>query len=393
MSTPFPASGTEDLQAAVEQVAVVAGKHVARTDADASFPTAALDAMRQSGLLGLLVPVEHGGLGGDLRSLIDTSIRLGRVDMSVAMIFAMHCQQVAALVNHGSDKLRQELLPEVAAGRLYLASVTTETGKGGHLLSAATPLGQRDGELVLDRLAPIVTGGDHADGFLITMRSPDAQSPHEVSLVYAHRHQLEVSGSGEWDPLGMRASHSVALHLAGRLPDHQIVGRNGDFRSISIQTFAPLAHLGWSACWLGTAAGALSRTVKMLRQSRKTAERDPLGSEFLLGRLAGARERLDSVHALLSHSCRTVETSSDLSTPRIQLLLNSLKITASEECYRAVDTLVDAVGMRHGYLRGSPTRLEQALRDLRSTTLNYHNDRLRLADGRLVFLDPEVTFA
>jgi acyl-CoA dehydrogenase len=49
--------------------------------------------------------------------------------------------------------------------------------------------------------------------------------------------------------------------------------------------------------------------------------------------------------------------------------------------------------MRHGYLRDSPTRLEQALRELRSAVLNHSNDRPHLADGRLALLDREVRFA
>ncbi|MER6528166.1 AMP-binding protein [Streptomyces sp. NPDC001508] len=52
----------------------------------------------------------------------------------------------------------------------------------------------------------------------------------------------------------------------------------------------------------------------------------------------------------------------------------------------------DAVGMRHGYLKDSPTGLERALRDLRSASLNYSNDRLHLVDGKLALLDPEVRF-
>jgi acyl-CoA dehydrogenase len=55
--------------------------------------------------------------------------------------------------------------------------------------------------------------------------------------------------------------------------------------------------------------------------------------------------------------------------------------------------LIDAVGMRHGYLKDSPTRLERTLRDLRSAPLNYSNDRLHLSDGRLALLDPEVRLA
>ncbi|MER7083628.1 Acyl-CoA dehydrogenase [Saccharopolyspora kobensis] len=378
--------------ALADQVAAVAEEHVAETDRDAVFPVAALEELRRTRLLGLLVPVEHGGLGGSVADVLRIGIRLGRVDMSLAMIFTMHCQQVAAVVRHAAEPLRSELLARLGSGAEYLASVTTEVGTGGHLLSAGSALRSDGAQLDVDRFAPIVTGGAHADGFLITMRAVEADSPNQVSLVYARRDQLTTEASGDWQPMGMRASHSIALQLTGAVPAHQVVGAPGGFADIAGSVFGPLAHLGWSAAWLGTAAGALSRVLRLLR-SPAGRKRFDVKSELLLTRLSTARQRLDSVHALLWRTEEMVRTTSDLSLPRNQLLLNALKITAAEQCHAAVDDLVDAVGLRHGYLKDSPTRLEQALRDLRSAALNYSNDRLHLADGRLALMDAEVRFA
>ncbi|MFE2375748.1 acyl-CoA dehydrogenase family protein [Streptomyces sp. NPDC059398] len=392
MSTEPSAAGPLDLTAALAEVAAVADEHAARTDREAEFPVEALDALRRTGLLGLMVPTAHGGLGGTVADLVVAARTLGRSDMSVGMIFAMHCQQAEAIVRYGDRALRDELLPGIAKGGIYLASVTTEAGKGGHLLSSQAGLTGSDGQLVIDRFAPVVTGGGYADGFLITMRSPDAVSDSEVSLVYAHRGQLSIGGSGEWQPMGMRASHSGSLRLSGSVPAHQVVGEHGEFREIAAQIFGPLAHLGWSAVWLGTAAGALSRVLRLLRSPAGRARTD-LTSELLLTRISRSRQRLETVHALLVRALTVVESGADLSAPARQLLLNALKITAADECYAAVDDLVTALGLRHGYLQDSPTRLERALRDLRSAALNYSNDRLHLADGRLALLDQGVNFA
>lgn len=391
--TPDPDTRTApDLAERAAAVARVAEEHLERTEHDAAFPTEALEEMRRTGLLGLLVPAADGGLGGTIGDLVDVSMILGRTDMSVAMIFTMHCQQSEAIVRYATSPLRGELLAQLAAGDLYLASVTTEAGKGGHLFKSYAPLQEGDDTLEIDRTAPIVTGGTVADGFLITMRSPRATADHHVSLVYAHRHQLRVESDGVWCPMGMRASHSLPLRLTGTIPAHQVVGDHGAFHRIAQGVFGPLAHLGWSAAWLGTAAGALSRVLRLLRDPAARG-RFQLGSELLMTRLSRARQRLDTVHALLRRTEQLVASGADLSGASSQLLLNNLKITAAEECHRAVDDLVDAVGLRHGYLQDSPTRLEKALRDLRSAVLNYSNDRLHLADGQLCLLDPDVRFA
>ncbi|MER7920797.1 MULTISPECIES: acyl-CoA dehydrogenase family protein [unclassified Streptomyces] len=386
------AEAAPSLAARLAEVVEVTEAHLADADRDAVFPLEALAALRRSRLLGLLVPVAYGGLGGTPRDLVRAAETLGRADMSVAMIFAMHCQQSAALVRHADERLAKAVLPRVAAGEIYLASVTTETGKGGRLTTADARLTEADGLLEIDRFAPVVTGGAHADGFLITMRAPGDATAHDVSLVYADRDQLTVAASGDWQPMGMRASHSAPLRLTGRVPARQVVGEPGHFHEIAAQVFGPLAHLGWSAAWLGTAAGALSRVLRLIRSPAGRARFD-ITSELLLTRLSRARQRLDSVHALLRQAVPVVESGEDLSRPPRQLLLNALKITASEQCLAAVDELVEAVGLRDGYLKDSPTRLELAVRDLRSAALNYHNDRLHLADGRLALRDPGVTFA
>ncbi|WP_052229625.1 acyl-CoA dehydrogenase family protein [Streptomyces sp. CT34] len=378
-----------DLAARVAAVTDAAEEHLAQSEREAAFPEEALAQMRRTRLLALLVPAADGGLGGTIADLVDVAMALGRTDMSVAMIFAMHCQQVEAIVRHAKPPLRDELLSLLASGDLYLASVTTEPGKGGHLFTSRAPLREADGSLDIDRMAPIVTGGTVADGFLITMRSPYATADHHVSLVYAHRRQLRVEATGQWCPMGMRASHSLPLALTGTIPAHQVIGEHGAFHQIAQSVFGPLAHIGWSAAWLGTACGALSRVLQLLR-APEGRKRFDLGSELLLTRLSRARQRLDGVHVLLRRAQDLVAREVDLSATSSQLLLNNLKIAAAEDCYAAVNDLVDAVGLRHGYLQDSPTRLEKALRDLRSAALNYSNDRLHLANGRLCLLDADV---
>lgn len=370
-------------------VLAVVAAHATRTDQTAAFPVEALDAMRSTGLLGLMVPVQDGGGGGTLDDLVEVTQRIAREDMSAAMIFTMHCQQVLTVVRYAGEQLRAELLPALGRGELYLASVTTERGKGGHLLASESPVETGGNQLHLDRDAPIVTGGTHADGFLITTLAPRATAPTQVSLVYAARDQLKVETHGSWNPLGMRATHSLPMRLIGSVPTHHVIGPEGGFRGMVTELFGPVAHLGWAAAWLGTAAGALSRVLRMMR-TPDGRRRFNTGSELMLTRLARIRADLDVVHALLRHTVAAIDTAGDVSATPVQLLINTLKVQAADRCFAAVHELVELGGLQHGYLRDSPLFLERALRDLRSASLNYGNDRLNLVNGALTLLDQEV---
>jgi acyl-CoA dehydrogenase len=211
--------------------------------------------------------------------------------------------------------------------------------------------------------------------------------------VYADVSDVSAQPLGGWDSLGMRATRSVPMRIVGSVPPENIVGEPGKFREIVVRTFGPLAHLGWAACWLGTAGGALARTVMLLRSPQERKRRD-LSSDLLRTRLSKIRQRLDVVHAMMAHATAVYRTgdTTTLGAPNAQLLMNALKVTASEQCLAAVDELIEVVGMRHGYLKDSSLALERALRDLRSAALNYSNDRLHAVDGALVLLDSEVRF-
>jgi len=368
--------------------------HAARVDAEAEFPVESVALLRKSGLLGLLVPREYGGLGGGLHDLVEVTGALATACSSTAMIFSMHCQQADSVVRFGSQELRASLLPRIARGEVYLASITSERESGGHALISAAPLTRVGPDIDIDRDAPVVTGGAYADGFLVTMRAGVDAPPNQVSLVYADRDQVEVrQRAGSWDPLGMRATASAGLHLRGRLPAAQLVGQSGRFREIAVECLIPLGYIGLSAAWLGTAKHALAQLVGQLRSGGRGAGLDP-SSDLFAERLARARHDLELVSAYLARVTGEVadrrSRGETLDAPHIQIHVNTLKVIAAELCFAAVDRVMQLAGLRLGYMKDSPLAVERAFRDLRSAALNYSNDRLLKATGTLQLIDGGV---
>ncbi|WP_327000855.1 acyl-CoA/acyl-ACP dehydrogenase [Dactylosporangium sp. NBC_01737] len=383
---------TSDAMSVARDVLPAIAERAAAVDRDGEFPRAGLDALRGTPLMGLLVPAEYGGMGGTFADLAEVTRELAGGCTATAVIWAMHCQQVAAVARHAGPRLRADVLPRIARGEVYIASITTERGKGGHLLTAQAPLEPAgDGRLRLHREAPISTGSLHADAFLITMRAAPDAPDSDVRLVWADRTDITVQTHGDWDPMGMRGTHSVPVTVDGVIDRELVVG--DDFRAVALASFVPAGHIAWASAWLGAAQGALRRVLVLLRDPR-TRRQYNLDSELLLTRLARVRADLDGVEALLDRVVATVErvvaggaVRAEVEAPAYQILVNELKIVASERCHAAVDELIDLVGLRHGYLRNSPTALERVLRDLRSASLMYANDRLLLANGRLALFD------
>lgn len=381
------------IDALTDEVGDLAAAEAAKVDERGEFPMAALTALRHTRLLGLMVPAEFGGLGGGPADLVRVTRRLARGCLSTALVFTMHSQQVETIARHGGTSLRARLLPAIAAGEVYLASVTTERSGGGHLLSSAETIVSEDDGWSLRRDAPIVTGGRHADGFLIKTGVEEAVGTG-VSLVYADRDQLTVETGAPWRSMGMRGVENVSMTLTGTVPADQLVGAPGGFRAIAVETFAPAAHLGWSAAWLGAACGGLSTLVGMIRAGDRTVRVNGR-SELAAHRLARIRARLEAVGAYLHTAVEEVTSrrarGETLDRPAVQIHLNTLKVLAAEHTHAAVDEMITLAGMRAGYLTDSPVPLERLSRDLRSASLNYDDARLLAANGALSLFDAAVT--
>ncbi|MFF5563243.1 acyl-CoA dehydrogenase family protein [Streptomyces sp. NPDC012623] len=378
----------------VAEVVAVLREHAADVDARSRFPTESFAHLRRSGYLGLLVPEAYGGMGAGLAELTALAQEFAGGCLSTAMSWAMHCQQTDLVVRHATPELRARLLPRIAAGEVYLASVTTEAGKGGHLLSAQDALRAADG-LALDREAPVVTGGMHADGFLITMRDGPDAAEHEVTLVYADREDLKIEQTATWRTMGMRGTHSVGVRLTGRVAPDCVIGERGKFRQAAADSMVPVGHLAWSACWLGAARAAFARLVRWITaHGQKPGGPDP-ASPLVQERVARIRLELELVSAYLGKVTDEVgrirARDGRLDLPAVQIHLNTLKLAASELTFRAADRMVQLAGLATGYGSASPLPLERTFRDLRSAALNYSNDRLWTANGTLSWADRAVT--
>ncbi|MEU8658891.1 acyl-CoA dehydrogenase family protein [Actinoplanes philippinensis] len=356
------------------------GEAAALAADDARFAVEALQILKSDGALGLGIPEEYGGRGETVRAQLGAIFDAGRSSASVGTILSMHLQQVHALVRYGSPQLKETVLPEIATGRVYLGSVTTEKASGGDLRASSSPLARRGDEVHVVREAPIVTGAEEADAFLIKMADGEQGAS---SLVYVPRSSATVTmRPNTWDPLGMRESGSAGIHIEATVPSTHVIGAPCGFETIVKEVFGPFAHLGWAASWLGSAAEAGDRLVDAMRHDNGL-RRKVMDSDLSLSRLARARECLDTVHALLELACQDFE--SDRSVGFVPALRNNgLKTAASRHCFEAADLMVELGGLAHGYMRSSPTGIEKAFRDLRSASLNYSNDRLYRDNGRFV---------
>ena len=384
------AAGNVDL---VQRAAAVSRETLrvwaADVDARNRFPHESIEALRQAGLSGYFIP-KNTGSQADFRTYCAIAAVLAEECLSTALIWAMHCQQIAILVDHGEPE-HKHVLAEVERTGALVASVTTEIGKGGDLLTARSPLLPEGGRVRIRRVAPVVSYAEHAEFFLMTMRSGEDRPENEVSLVLVARQDGGMTVTGDWDAMGARGTRSVPAVFDLVVDQSRVLKK--PFRQIALQTLVPAAHLGWSAVWYGAARGAFHRFVRQLRRPENRSKWQ-LQSDLFLSRLSELRVSLDLMEAMLNQVAGRIDSLREANADpecyeniTLNISLNNVKVAVSRLAFELLDRLVELCGLAHGYLKNTPLEIERVFRDLRSATLMFHNDRLLGANGKLILVE------
>src|SRR5262245_45612142 len=358
-------------------------------DARNRFPHESIDALRRRGLLGYFIP-KPNGCSADFKTFCAIAAVLGEECFSTALIWAMHCQQVAILVDHGGAE-HKDVLAEVERTGALVASVTTELGKGGDLLTVQAPIIPENDRVRIRRVAPVVSYAEHAEFFLMAMRTAPDRHEHDVSLVLLARRDGGMTVTGDWDAMGARGTRSVPVTFNVVVDRSRVL--KTPFRQIAVQTLIPAAHLGWSAVWYGAARGAFRRFVRQLRHPENKS-RAQLQSDLFLSRLADLRVSLDLMDSMITQAAARIDSlrhsNADVASFEsitLNISLNNVKIAVSRLAFEVVDRLVELCGLAQGYMKNTALDVERVFRDLRSATLMYHNDRLLGANGKLILVE------
>jgi acyl-CoA dehydrogenase len=351
-------------------------------DREARFPEETLRALKAAGALGALVPKELGGEGATLGEACASVQELSRHCASSGMILAMHHLQVACLARHAKRGHLRELLRSVAAYQLLLASATTEIGIGGKLRQSGCAVEIAEGRFTLEKQAPVISYGAHADAVLVTARRSVDSPPGDQVLVACTPPGLSLEQVSEWRTLGLRGTCSPGFVVRATGPVDMVL--DDAFADIAATTMLPYSHMLWSHVWLGIASAAVGRAGALVRHKARQDPAAPPPSALRLAELGVVYQQLETlVQGVLARfdegaGGRRAESLGDA------VSLNALKVGAADLLVDVVTRALRICGM-DGYRDGTPYSLGRHLRDAHGAALMVANDRL-LGDNAQLLL-------
>lgn len=357
----------------------VARPNAPLVDRHGRWPSQAIQALKDAGLAGLVVPEQHGGLGHGLSAVVRVGEVLGRECASTALCFGMHCVGSAVIAAKAAPEQVEAFLEPIARGEHITTIALSEPGSGSHFWLPETTLARSDGGFRVSGRKTFVTSGGQADSYVIsTVAADPAAPPGEFSCVVVPADADGLSWGQPWNGIGMRGNSSCTLELRDvDLPPHALLGGEGEQMWYVFNVVAPFFLSAMAGAYLGIAADALDAARLHLVERRYSHDGSRLAQQPVVQhRLGVLWATVERTRQLLYHAAAEGDTAS----PAAVMALCSAKAEVAETAVFVVNeamTLAGGIGYREG------GTLERRLRDARAAhVMAPTTDVLRMWVGR-----------
>ena len=333
-----------------------------QNDREERFPQEALDGLRETGFIGLSIPEQFGGGGGDPLSYVLFIEELGRGDANVRSIVSVHLGLVAGSIERwGTQEQKDQWLPRMSTGEVLGCFGLTEPDFGSNPADLqATAVKQPDGSYVLNGTKIFITNGTIA-GVTLFMARTGGPGARGVSAFLVPNDTPGFESRKIHGKLGLRSCDTAELILRDvRVPSEALLGAE-EGKGIRVAlTALNDGRMSLGASCTGLAQAALDTMVAYTTQ-RTQFGKVIAGHQLIQELIADTAVEVDCARLLTWRVADLKTRGEDYS-----LAASKAKYYASEASVRAANNCVQAHG-GYGYIDEYPAG--KYLRDARVTTL------------------------
>jgi acyl-CoA dehydrogenase len=359
----------------------VAGPAAYEVDLQARFPSEALTALKNEGVLSALVPVEQGGMGATLTDISNTIRVLSRYCAATGSILAMHTEQIFILLRFGKTPSLRRIVDELVDKQLLMANANSEVGLGGDVMRSLTALEPEGDGWRFDKQALAASYGRSSDLIISTSR-PSSDAPETDQVVALLRTaNLTLEETSGWDTLGLRGTCSSGLHITGHVTAEDLFPL--PFSEIANGGGGQLRHVLLTAVWTGLAEAAMEEAHGAVRAAARrsigTTQQSALRLAEIVADVQAARSTLFDAHRQIEAAIE----SDNLEDIGLIMSLRNVKIVTTTTAMRAATAALQICGI-NGFRRGKDHRLERIIRDACGGLIMVSNDRYLLENAQML---------
>ena len=267
-------STTKTQQLFLQMIREFAEKEVkplaAEIDDEERFPAETVEKMARLGIMGIPVPKEYGGAGGDNVLYTMAVEELSRVCATTGVVVSAHTSLCCApIMEHGTEEQKRKYLPKLASGEWIGAFGLTEPNAGTDASAQQTTAVREGDHYVLNGNKIFITNASAANVFIIMAMTDKSQGTRGISAFIVERDFPGFSVGKKEKKLGIRGSATCELIMENCIvPAENLLGKEGKGFSIAMKTLDG-GRIGIASQALGIAQGAMDETVKYTKERKQ----------------------------------------------------------------------------------------------------------------------------
>ncbi|WP_024441472.1 acyl-CoA dehydrogenase [Mycobacterium sp. UM_WGJ] len=330
-------------------------------DEQARFPEEALAALNASGFNAVHVPEAYGGQGADSVAACIVIEEVARVCASSSLIPAVNKLGTMGLILAGSEELKAQVLPGLAAGEVMASYALSEREAGSDAAAMRTRAKADGDDWILNGSKCWITNGGKSSWYTVmAVTDPDLDA-NGISAFMVHIDDEGFTIGPKEHKLGIKGSPTTELYFENcRIPGDRIIGEPGTGFKTALRT---LDHtrptIGAQA--VGIAQGALDAAIEYTKDRKQFGKNISTfqGVQFMLADMA---MKLEAARLMVYSAAARAE--------RGETGLGF--ISAASKCFAsdvAMEVTTDAVQLFGGAGYTTDFPVERMMRDAKITQI------------------------
>ena len=290
----------------VETILPALREQASEADIKGEFYLPHLDLFRETGLTGLIVPKQFGGLGGTLRDLTAATFAIGTVCPSTALAYFFHCStasrgllgieaiEAGLFEGEEAEKVQlfaQKLLTKMGSEKKWLANFASESNKSSTArVTITTEASKTKGGWLLNGSKSFGCSTGVADEYLVTAKLEKTDTAEGLCVFFVNQNAEGVSERKHWDSIGMRACANHGVNLRNVfVADDDCLAVQGSFvkmMQMSRGTFVG-NQLAATAIYLGGAQAVYDYALNYLKSTKFGDTGEPIATSPMHKALIG----------------------------------------------------------------------------------------------------------
>ena len=326
------------------------------------FPSETVEKMAKMGLMGIIVPREYEGAGGDYNMYIYAVEELSKHCGTTGVILSAHTSLcVAPILEYGNEEQRRKYLPDLATGRKIGAFGLTEPNAGTDAANQQTVAVEMDDHYLLNGSKIFITNAGYASTYIIIAITGKTPKGPEMSAFIVESAFEGFSVGKKEKKMGIRGSSTCELIFDNvKVPKENLLGKRGEGFKIAMKTLDG-GRIGIAAQALGIAEGALDSTIAYVK-SRKQFGRSISAFQNTQFQLADMATRCAAARGLVYAAVNAKQNK----LPTVSVCAAQAKLYCAET---AMDVTTKAVQLHGGYGYTREYPVERMMRDAKITEI------------------------